>query len=395
LLEAAGGGGGTVSGSSAKNGTSTTIAGSVGGGNGGTSPNPSSTTCGGGGGAGGYSGNGGNGSTSSAPGGDGAGGGGGGGGGGGDGDSAGPGGGVSAFGLGPNGQGGDGSSVNGSSATGGSYGDGALEFNSFSTGVFEIKNSYGGGGGGADNTTEAGSGGNGFVRIVWPGNTRSFPSTNVWMSGVITGGLETQSETSGAIIIPLAALPGDLAVLSNMSETVGVQSNPAGWTRIVNQEAATPVMTVWYRIIQAGDAGTTVTMTGGATPSSEMILLRKASGVVSSVTVSDTDIVQSSGIILDQFKYFSGASAQSYVVFGAFSSTLPTLASFDMTFKGGLAGGNNSEPSATFTGSNGDASRQLFMRFRIYDVPPSDEVKVENNRDTGAQTMGSFILGVN
>jgi len=394
LLEAAGGGGGTISGSGAKNGTSTTIAGSVGGGNGGTSPNPSTTTCGGGGGAGGYSGNGGNGSDTASSGNNGAGGGGGGGGGGGDGDRAGPGGGVSAFGLGPNGIGGEGNTANGFSATGGSYGDGGLDENSISSGD-EIINSYGGGGGGADNTTEAGAGGNGFVRIIWPGTSCSFPSTNVWMSEVVTGVIETQSQTSGVITIPLAALPGDLAVLSNMSETVGVQSNPAGWTRIVNQEAAVPMMTVWYRILQAGDAGTTVTMTGGTAPSSEMILLRKASGVVSSVTVSGSTIAQSTGLITDQTQTVSGAGVSTSVVFGVFAHNDPASASFDMTFTGGVAGSSNSEPSVVFTGANGDNTRQLFMRFRIYDTPPASPVVVKNNRDVGSQTMASFILGVN
>jgi len=395
LLEAAGGGGGTISGSGTKNGTSTTIAGSVGGGDGGTSGNPAATTCGGGGGAGGYSGAGGNGAVGNVNGGNGAGGGGGGGGGGGDGDSAGVGSGVSAFGLGSNGIGGNGSTINGSSATGGSYGDGGVNDGAISSDGPDTIGSYGGGGGGADNTTDAGAGGNGFVRIIWPGTSRSFPSTNVWMSEIVTGVIETQSSTSGTITIPLAALPGDLAVLSNMSATVGVQSDPAGWTRIVNQEAASPVMTVWYRILQAGDAGTTVTMTGGTSPSSEMILLRKASGVVSSVTVGGSTITQSSALIADQTQTVSGVGVQTSVVFGVFASSASAIASSDMTFTGGLAGGSNSEPSAVFTGDNGDNTRQSFMRFRIYDAAPTDPVIVKNNRDTGTQTMASFILGVN
>jgi hypothetical protein len=37
---------------------------------------------------------------------------------------------------------------------------------------------YGGGGGGAPNPANVGVGGPGAVRIIWPGNTRSFPSTN-------------------------------------------------------------------------------------------------------------------------------------------------------------------------------------------------------------------------
>jgi hypothetical protein len=214
------------------------------------------------------------------------------------------------------------------------------------------------------------------------------------MSEVITGGLETQSETSGVITIPLAALPGDLAVITNMSETIGVQSNPAGWTRIVNQEAATPVMTCWYRIIQAGDAGTTVTMTGGSLPSAELILLRRASGVISSVTVGGATIAQSSGMLSAQTQTVTGGYLAS-IVFGALSSTGTTFSSGDMFFTSGVSGVGDLEPSAVFTGANGDASRQVFMRFRIYDTPPAQSIVVYEARDVGVQTMASFTLGVN
>jgi hypothetical protein len=37
----------------------------------------------------------------------------------------------------------------------------------------------GGGGGGGGSTGPAGNRGSGAVRIIWPGNTRTFPSTNV------------------------------------------------------------------------------------------------------------------------------------------------------------------------------------------------------------------------
>ena len=135
---------------------------------------------GGGGGAGGYSGNGGNGGYAS---GNGSGGGGGGGGyhtncyyctytGGG-------GGGVGIFGQGSNGCGG---------SSGGSYGGGGGGGSGGGNGTnTEINNAYphagngglyGGGGGYASGGCQ-GKGGSGAVRIVWPGNTRTFPSTCV------------------------------------------------------------------------------------------------------------------------------------------------------------------------------------------------------------------------
>lgn len=140
------GGGGTSS-TSPTGGTFT----GAGGGNGGASSWDTVFT--GGGGAGGYAGNGGAGS--SANGAAGAGGGGGGG------RSSGGGGGVGLLGQGSNGAG---STVNGRQGGGGSGGSGGA---CAATGAL-----YGGGGSACSN------GANGAVRIIWPGTTRSFPSTN-------------------------------------------------------------------------------------------------------------------------------------------------------------------------------------------------------------------------
>jgi len=81
--------------------------------------------------------------------------------------TGGGGGGVGLFGIGCSGYGG-GSSVGGGGGSGGCAG-------SSPTG-----GKYGGGGGGGGLYSRAGGyGGSGAVRIVWPGTTRQFPSTNV------------------------------------------------------------------------------------------------------------------------------------------------------------------------------------------------------------------------
>lgn len=145
-----------------------------GGGNGGNSGSASSGG-GGGGGAGGYSGAGGRGGDGSgAAGSDGAGGGGGGGGGGtpsGGAASGGGGGGVGILGQGSNGAGGATvSSQQPYRGGGGSGGQGGGQQNS-------CGGTYGGGGGWTYYSSSAGKGGRGAVRIIWPGTTRSFPST--------------------------------------------------------------------------------------------------------------------------------------------------------------------------------------------------------------------------
>ena len=131
------------------------------GGGGGQGGSSNTTTTGGGGGAGGYAGNGGSGGGTNGSSTAGSGGGGGGG-------TAAGGGGTGIYGQGANGSAG-GTFVGGGGGSGGgsggaNYGGGGL---------------YGGGGSGSDNGGTGGAGANGVVRIIYPGNTRTFPSTNV------------------------------------------------------------------------------------------------------------------------------------------------------------------------------------------------------------------------
>jgi len=145
-----------------------------GGGNGGT---------GGQGGAGGYSGNGGNGASGSGSGTAGSGGGGGGSGSGYYYTCVGcverygypGGGGVGLLGQGASGSGGTGTSSLGGTATGGGGGSGGDSGQSVSLSVYLNLGSGGSYGGGGYN---GGYAGGGAVRIIWPGTTRSFPSTN-------------------------------------------------------------------------------------------------------------------------------------------------------------------------------------------------------------------------
>lgn len=137
-----------------------------GGGNGGNGGNTAGGAYyGGGGGAGGYAGNGGAGASGCGTGNGGAGAGGGGGGGGAFYFGKAGGGGVGILGQGANGAAGPGGNV---SSNGGGGGSGGTD-GGYGGGV------YGGGGGGGSSDGNAGVG---AVRIIWPGTTRSFPSTN-------------------------------------------------------------------------------------------------------------------------------------------------------------------------------------------------------------------------
>ena len=153
----------------------------TGGGNGGNGGASGGNQPGGGGGAGGYGGNGGVGGSGGGGGGSGGtgsnGGGGGGFGGPGGASGASGGGGVGILGQGTNGAAGTSSTFVGGGGSGGTNGQsGSNNYHNSGGGV------YGGGAGGYLYFSGGGpittAGGNGVVRIIWPGTTRQFPSTN-------------------------------------------------------------------------------------------------------------------------------------------------------------------------------------------------------------------------
>lgn len=397
LLQASGGGAGTISGSGARNGTSTAIGGSVSGGDGGTSPNTTTALCSGGGAAGGYAGAGGNGGAGTNSGTAGAGGGGGGGGGGGSSDEAGNGAGVNVFGsplTNANGEGGAGSTVNGISGTAGSYGDGMLGSVSGQSSLISVPRGlpFGGAGGGADNTTESGNGGQGAVRIIWPGTTRTFSGVTSWMSQQLTTVINAQTTGALSISIPASAQAGDLAILTRTGFTAGAQTTPTGWTLVSGYSALTPINFVWYRILQAGDPGTAVSFSPSVTtPFNEMTIFRRASGAITSVTVSDiSQIVNTSGIQTQTLNIPTGLS----IAFQCAAVTDNNFHSSFSYFTGGRAGTGNVEPSAMFRPVI--QTRYSLTRFRIYDQPPSPAGVLATSRIAYGGTVSiAFMVKVN
>ena len=85
---------------------------------------------------------------------------------------SGGGGGVGILGQGSNGSGAAVSAKGGGGGSGGAAGTNAASSSAGSGG------NYGGGGGGTGGWMYSGSGGSGAVRIIWPGTSRQFPSTN-------------------------------------------------------------------------------------------------------------------------------------------------------------------------------------------------------------------------
>ena len=139
------------------------------------------------------------------------------------------GGGVGLTGGGADGVGGCNNTGTGWPGTGGSCGSGG-GFPSNQTGGCGAD--FGsGGGGGASNGSLGGTGGSAAVRIVWPGNTRQFPTTNVGGEWVPTNIIATATS-------PTSATVAFTAPTSNGGSTIYkyiATSSPGGITGILNQ----------------------------------------------------------------------------------------------------------------------------------------------------------------
>ena len=79
----------------------------------------------------------------------------------------------------------------------------------------------------------------------------------------------TNSGTSSGtrITIPAQVVAGDAMVVmaTTSSSSATFPTNPAGWTRIANSKAVDFNSAAWYRVAQAGDAGTTVSFPTSST----------------------------------------------------------------------------------------------------------------------------------
>ena len=95
----------------------------------------------------------------------------------------------------------------------------------------------------------------------------------------------SESAASAGITIPADAQPGDVAVL--VDSGLAQDSTPSGWTRISLAEAISGFFlylstTISYRVLQSGDAGSTVT---ARTDTRKLLLVFRPDRPASSVAV--------------------------------------------------------------------------------------------------------------
>lgn len=94
------------------------------------------------------------------------------------------------------------------------------------------------------------------------------------------------------VVIPASAQAGDIAIIVDNEDTAGTLAAPSGWTLIRSDSVSSNITgTTYYRILQSGDAGTTVTSTDGTTTNHFMLcaVFRPNAGTVTGITINDLD----------------------------------------------------------------------------------------------------------
>jgi len=124
----------------------------------------------------------------------------------------------------------------------------------------------------------------GFVGV-----TKSYRSENA-LTAMSFVASSTGTNTPN-VTIPASAQAGDVAIIVDNEDTAGTLSAPSGWTLIRSDSVFSNITgTTYYRILQAGDAGTTVTSTDGTTTNHFMLcaVFRPNAGTITGVTINDS-----------------------------------------------------------------------------------------------------------
>lgn len=192
------------------------------------------------------------------------------------------------------------------------------------------------------------------------------------------------------ITIPASAKPGDVAVLIDAAADLGGAFGdnavlptyvlPSGWTLIDNQSTAEDLAAIRsvisYRILLAGDEGTTITgmdISAAGGGSRKVMLVFRADGMVSGVTVGPVNSEGTTGNPTSQTVSASGVS-EPVVVVAAYRSAGGALSS--LTFS----------PTQGGEVTNGTG---MSVRYRF----GASDVTVDMP-DCYAQTLQSFYLRV-
>lgn len=86
-------------------------------------------------------------------------------------------------------------------------------------------------------------------------------------------GTATTVGASKQVVIPATVQAGDLMILGYAGSQTQPDATPAGWTLLQQGQGGTVFATWWFRVAQAGDAGTTVTITAASNAKTALTLV--------------------------------------------------------------------------------------------------------------------------
>lgn len=204
------------------------------------------------------------------------------------------------------------------------------------------------------------------------------------MGGILIGGsvsvqtltfIASDKANSSTITIPSSAAIGDLAVLCDWAQGSPSLVIPSGWTQIRDSAAVTARMTISYKVLVAGEPGSSITGMGSQDPN-KIIFVFRPDKVISSVTPSTWAIEVTNSNPASQNIAAAGKGVP-LVVIGAAGVTTGTA---DFT-----------TATPAFTATIRTNSTDLFAGYKIYNTAPADHTVDAGDVATNGLTSGYII----
>lgn len=181
----------------------------------------------------------------------------------------------------------------------------------------------------------------------------------------------TATSTAETITIPSTAQRGNLAVLIDMaftSSAVPTQVVPSGWSQITvpnntyNVAGHGSRLTVSRKILEQGDAGTSITGQNGGNTNNKCMFVFRGNGLIASATPSTWNGTSETGNPSSQTASASGGNAP-LVVIGLVGEYDGSTANGTPTF---------STESPSFDATQIVNSSRLVAGYKIYNSSPAD-----------------------
>lgn len=125
------------------------------------------------------------------------------------------------------------------------------------------------------------------------------------------------TSTSASITIPAAAQAGDLAILYDLARSIASAPTlvtPSGWTTLSDLQQSPVSAVLSYKILAAGEPGSTVTGMDGNSADAKSLVVLRATPALAGVTVTDLNEEATTGNPSAQT--IEALTSYPYVVYG-------------------------------------------------------------------------------